>query len=183
MDARFQRAPVVVRPDGDRFLQDDGAGVHAGVDQMDGHAGHLDARGQRIGDRVGAGERGQQRGVHVQPAVAPPLHHRRPEHPHVAGAHDEVDAALGQRVGHGRGQRRPIARGLDHERFDRGLVGAFERPNPPTVRKDEHDVRPDHGVVQERLQVGSGAGDQHRDTPAHQCGHASRARIRAGQER
>ncbi len=45
--------------------QDHRPGVDAGVDEVDGHAEHLDPVGQRLLDRVQAGEGRQQRGMHV----------------------------------------------------------------------------------------------------------------------
>ena len=50
----------------ERLLQDDRPAVHALVDEVDGHAGHLDPVLERLLDRAEPGKGRQQRGVHVQ---------------------------------------------------------------------------------------------------------------------
>ena len=91
---------------------------------------------------------------------------RLAEQLHVAGQHDQPRAALGQPVG-----QRPIARatvGVVRAREHAGRHptrgGALQRGRPAHVGGDRHDLglSPVHGVEQ-RLQVGARAGDQHGD--------------------
>ena len=79
---------------GDLLLHDHRPGVEALVDVVDGHAGRLDAGGERVVDRVRAGEGGQQRGVDVDDAAREAVEERRRQQVHVAGEHDELDAVL-----------------------------------------------------------------------------------------
>ena len=61
----------------ERALEDDRAGVDALVDEVDGHAEHLDAVGERLLDRADARERRQQRRVHVDDALGEAGEERR----------------------------------------------------------------------------------------------------------
>ena len=78
----------------DGALQDHRAGVDAGVDEVDGHAEDLDAVGERLLDRAETGERGQQRGVHVDDGAGEAREESLAEQLHVAGEHDQARAAL-----------------------------------------------------------------------------------------
>ena len=60
------------------------------VDEVDGHAGDLDARRERVADGVCAGEGGQQRRVQVDDAAREGRQHRRAEDAHVAGQDDQL---------------------------------------------------------------------------------------------
>jgi hypothetical protein len=64
---------VVAVEDGDGGLDDDGAGVEAFVDEMDGAAGEFYAVLQGLELGLEAGEGGQQRGVDVEDAVGEAL--------------------------------------------------------------------------------------------------------------
>ena len=89
--------------------------------------GHLDARLQRLADRVEAGEVGQQRGVDVDDAVAEAGDEGRAEQLHVAGEDDEVGAPRLDPVAHRGVAGRPVgvlvARGRPRS-----------RPRPPRAR-------------------------------------------------
>ena len=61
----------------DGLLADHRAGVEPFVDVVDGDAGRLDARGQRVVDRPRAGELRQQRRVDVDDAVGEAIEERR----------------------------------------------------------------------------------------------------------
>ena len=72
-EALAQRLRLVIVEDWNRLLQEDGAGVQALVDEMDGHARDPHAVAQGVADAVEAGEGRQQRRVDVdrrQPAPA-----------------------------------------------------------------------------------------------------------------
>ncbi len=94
LDARVQRFGGVAGQDGDAALVDDVAGVHAGIDVVDGAAGFRDAGGERLRPRLEAGEGGQERRVDVDDAAREGLEQRRLDHAHVAGEHDPLDAGF-----------------------------------------------------------------------------------------
>ena len=70
MDRLLQRRSVAVGWHRDLALHDHRPGVDPLVDEVDADAGDLDARLERLADRVEAGEGGQQGGVDVDDAVA-----------------------------------------------------------------------------------------------------------------
>ena len=83
-------------------------GVEALVDEVDRDAGRLDARRERVVDRVRARERREQRGVDVHDAVREAREKRRREQMHVAGEHDRAR------------RRAPRARSPSRDRAPRG---------------------------------------------------------------
>ena len=89
-------------------LQDDRAGVDALVDEVDGHPEDLHAVVDRLLDRAHAREGGQQRRVDVDDPVGEAGHEAGVEERHVAGEHDQLDAALDEPVGHRGVARRAI---------------------------------------------------------------------------
>jgi hypothetical protein len=62
VDRLFQLAAIAPSGYSDLALEDDGARVDALVDEVDGDAGRLDARLQRLSDRVEPGEAGSSAG-------------------------------------------------------------------------------------------------------------------------
>src|SRR4051794_12321588 len=74
----------------DGALEDDRPGVHALVHEVDGHAEHLHAVGERLLDGADAGEGRQQRRVDVDDALGEGAEEGRREQRHVAGQHDEL---------------------------------------------------------------------------------------------
>ena len=76
------------------LLGDHRAGVHARIDEVDRHAGHLDPVAHRVGDGVGAGKRRQQRGMQVDDPPGERLEQRGRHDAHVAGQHHQVGLRL-----------------------------------------------------------------------------------------
>ena len=126
---------VVAGQDGDGLLRDDRPAVERRVDEVDRAAGHGHAVRQRVGDRVRARERRQQRRMRVEDPPGERGEDRRPDDPHVAGEDDRVDPDGGQRLG----QRRVVA-----ARDERGLDPLLRRPVERRARpvgEDEDDRR------------------------------------------
>ena len=112
VEALEQRLLGVVAEDRDRLGQHDRAAVERRVDEVDRDAGHRHAGRQRVADRVGAGERGQERRVDVEDAAGERVEEGRPDEAHVAGQDDRVDAQRLQRLGQGPRRRAARVAGL-----------------------------------------------------------------------
>ena len=150
--------------------------VDARIHQVHRDAGDLDAPRQRVGHRVRARERRQQRRMDVEPPIPPPTDDRRAEHPHVPGAHDHVDPSPGSALeGRYACGRRGLTRARAPPPGRPGRAPARGRTRRGRSGRTRATRVPPRGVVEQRLQVRPGAGHQHRDTPAHGCTHASRA--------
>ena len=141
-------------------LQDHGPAVDARVDEVDGHAEHLDAVVERLLDRAEPGEGGQQRGMHVDHRAREAREEGLPEQLHVAGEHDQARAARGKPLR----QRLValVAAGVvgarEHGRRHVARAGTLERRGVGDVRGDRHDLRlAAVDGVEQRLQVGAGA--------------------------
>ena len=70
MERVFELLAVARRRHRDLALEDRRAGVDPLVDEVDGDPGDVDARLERLADRVEPGEGGQQGGVDVDDPVA-----------------------------------------------------------------------------------------------------------------
>src|SRR5438128_7057889 len=77
-----------------RTLQDHRTGVHALVDEVNGHAEHLHAVRERLLDRTEPGERREQGGVHVDHRPGKAGQELRREQLHVSRQHDQSRRAL-----------------------------------------------------------------------------------------
>jgi hypothetical protein len=114
--------------------------------------------------------------MHVQPSAAVRLEHRAPEQSHVSRRHDDVDPTTPKEIRHGAVEGLPALEILRVE--DGGLdavgLGPFERLHGGTIREHEGDPGTADGVVEKRLQVRPGAGNEHRDPLPHGRGHATR---------
>jgi hypothetical protein len=132
----------VARLDGDRLLGDDRAGVHALVDEVDGHTGFLCARLEGLADGVEPGKRGQERRMHVDARES--VEEAAAEELHVARADHQLHAVLVEPVGHRLVAL--VAVGivlLGKDRCsDRGALGALERLDSGSVRRDCADGEP-----------------------------------------
>src|SRR4051812_11860562 len=72
------------------FLQDDRSAVDSLVDEVDGHAHHLDSVLERLLDGSDAGKGGQERGVHVDDPAPEAGDEVRAEQLHESREHDEL---------------------------------------------------------------------------------------------
>ena len=146
----------------DRLLPDHRARVEPFVDVVDGDAGRLDARGQRVVDRPRAGELRQERRVHVDDAVGEAIEKRRREEVHVTGEDDQVDPAQLEPLGQLAiaGLTVGIAVELEDAVRNSRCVGAFECGCVAAVGRHGGDRQ---AGVDQRLQVRSVAGDEHPD--------------------
>src|SRR5436309_1955441 len=177
LDPGVQRLSRVALPDLHRFLEHDRAGVDALVDEVDRRTRDLDAMCERVLDRVRAGKRRQQRGVHVQDAAGKALEERCRQELHVAREDDELDASLGEPF------REllvpPLSRlELHHWKgggLDSGPRGPVERLRLRVVGRDRDDRQ---ARVEQRLQVRPLAADEdadHRISPMTSSPPASAA--------
>ena len=78
---------------GDRLLTDDRPGVEAFVHVVDGDARGVDTGVQCVGDRPSTWELREQRWMDVDDTIAEAIEKHRRQQVHIAGEHDEVDAA------------------------------------------------------------------------------------------
>src|SRR4051794_5110894 len=110
------------------LLQDDRPAVDALVDEVDGHSPDPHAVLDRLLDRPYAGERRQQRGVHVDDPSLEATDELGPEDLHEAREHQQVDLALVEPVAHRLVARRPVPVRGDLERggLDAGRGGPLE---------------------------------------------------------
>ena len=92
VDAFGQRVLGVAGQDRHGLLEDDRSAVERAVGEVDGHAGDLHARFQRVLDRVRAGERRQQGRVEIDDRAGQGAQGLGPEQPHVAGQDDQLRA-------------------------------------------------------------------------------------------
>ena len=119
VDPRGEAGLIVAGNDRDRLLDQDRPAVERLVDEMDRDTGHRDAVRQRVGDRMGARESRQQRGMDVEDPSAERRQHPRPDDPHVARQNDDVDTDGGQRR---------LERGVVATRDEGGLEPGLGRP-------------------------------------------------------
>lgn len=91
-----QRILIVILMDRNDLLKNDGAGVVAGIGEMDGDAGDLYTAFQGIANGVGAGKRRQQRRVQIDDGVRIRVKNRRPYQSHVAGEYHQIDPVFPQ---------------------------------------------------------------------------------------
>ena len=154
----------------ERALGDDRAGVDALVDEVHGHARDLDAVGHGLLDGADAGEGREERRVDVDDALREAREERRVEELHVAGEHDELDAALRQPVGDRRvaGRAAVEVGDREHARRHAGVRRPLERPGAGLVRADGDDIDVATAVelVEDGLQVRAVARRQHADLHA-----------------
>ena len=133
--ASQQRSRGVARPDGLGDDTEDGAGVHALVEEERRRAGHLVAGTDRVLHRGGAAPRGQQREVQVDPPVRRHVEGGAGDDRSIGDDRDQVGSQLGQRP-----QELRVARvtGLEHRHprllGDLGDRGGSELPAPPGGR-------------------------------------------------
>ena len=183
-DARGQGIYGVRVQHGHRLLQHDGARVEALVHQVHGGAAHLHPVPPGLTLGVQAGKGGQQRRVHVQDAAREGADEDGGEEPHVAGQAHEVDAVLCEK-GRQHARRSPRAAGSD----DR----APRRVSPPARRargRGVGHVGDHHGKlspelpasrrVDEGLQVGSAAADEHAELHGRDAGVTRKRRPARG---
>jgi len=90
MDAVMEGFGCVVIQNGDGLLADDGAGIHAGIHEMDGAAGDLDAMVEGLLPSFEAGEGGEEGWVDVDDAAGEGAQKVAFEDAHEAAKHDEV---------------------------------------------------------------------------------------------
>ena len=167
LDPLVQGLDGVVVRDRHRGLGDDRAGVDAVVDDEERGAGDLDAVRQRVGRAVHAGERRRQRRVGVDdPAAEPrrgtpsPTSFMKPASTTRSGSCAATASAMR------RSQRLAVVVVLDpvHERRDAGPLGPGQALDAVAVGADgDHRgaVRRVGAGVEQRLEVGAGAGDEH----------------------
>ena len=151
-----------------RTLGDDGAGVVGRVGEVDGHACDLDAALIRVVDGMCTRKARQQRRMQVDDAVGERCQQRVADHAHVAGHDDVLDAVRHELVRDDLVGRDGV--GVDlfgkREGLDTRALGALQALRGRAARHDELDRGVERAVgdaVDERLQVGAGAGDEHAD--------------------
>ena len=135
LDPLVERRLVVGGEDLDGLLEHDRAAVERLVDEVDGRAGHADARDKRVADRMRARERWQERRVGVEDPATERVEHRRPDDPQVAGEDDGVGRGGGEGLRDG-----VVGAARDHGRVDPLLRGPVDRRAGP-VGEDQHDLR------------------------------------------
>jgi DNA polymerase III subunit delta' len=91
LDAGVEGGGGVVVVHGNGLLGDDGAGIDALIDEMDGAAGDFDAVVEGLFPGFEAGERGEQGGMNIDDAVGEGAEEFAFEDAHEAGEDDEVD--------------------------------------------------------------------------------------------
>jgi hypothetical protein len=164
----LQPRPVAIGGHRDLALHDRRPGVDPLVDEVDGDAGRLDPRLERLADRVEAGEGGEQRRVDVDDAIAEAGDEGLAEQLHVASEDDEAGGPRLDPLGH-RGVTR-LAVGELGTRKDAGLHAGvprpLQRPGGGLVGADADHLDPLAPVqrVEDRLQVGPRPGGQHNET-------------------
>src|SRR3954452_5840723 len=126
------------------LLEDDRTAVDALVDEMHGNSGNLDPVVDRLLDRADAGERRQERRMHVDDPAREALDEDRREELHEAREHDELGAASVDPIAEFRVALGPVAVVLLAEDgcLDAGLASAFESARLRAVRgnADDRDV-------------------------------------------
>ena len=88
----------VLIQNGHGLLADDGTGIHAGVDEVHGAAGHLHACVERLFPGFQTGKSGQERGVDIDDAPFEGAQKITFEHAHEAGEDNQVHLRLAQRL-------------------------------------------------------------------------------------
>ena len=149
----------------DRLLAEHPAGVDAFVDEVHGRARLRGTGGERVLDRVGARERGEQGGVHVHDPIREARQERRPQEVHVAGAHHELDAARGEPLGHGPVTRIAVRIVVEREDAGRGAGsrGAREGRRAGDVRRHRRDR---YAGIDQGLEIRAAAADEDADACA-----------------
>ncbi len=179
VEAHQQRRLVVVGQDRDGLLGDDRAAVERRVDEVDGHAGHGDARREGVADGVQARERRQQRGMDVQHAAPERREHRprrrrgdsRRGRPRPAPTAASVSARTASSPPGTRTVSIPCSAAQS---------SAAQARSANTSTTSAAELRP-AGRGDERPQVRAAARDADRDPRAHlPAGPRSRLRVRAG---
>ena len=151
---------------GHRRLGDDRAGVDPLVDDEQRRAGDLDAVRQRVRRSRRPGERRAQRRVGVDHAAGEPAEELRTDQLHEAGQHHQVGLEGRHRVGQGRcpsASRLVNSADLVDEGRHAGRLGAGQALDAVAVGADgDHRgaVRRVRARVEQRLEVGAGAGDE-----------------------
>ena len=154
-------------------LQDHRPAVHAGVDEVDGHAEHLDPVGEGLLDRAEPRKGRQQRGVDVDDGAGEASEEALAEQLHVAGQHDQAGAAGGDPVPEGlvAGAAVGVVAAGEHGGRHATLAGALQRLCLRRAGGDGDDLRLlSVDGVEQRLQVGARSGDEHGDRES--LGHA-----------
>ena len=81
----------IVGLNGNRFLQNDRAGIHSPIDQMDGYSCHPGACAQGISHGMGAWESGKECRVDIEDAVAVGAHKGGTQDSHEPCEKDVID--------------------------------------------------------------------------------------------
>ena len=149
-----------------RLLKDDGAGIDALVDEMDGHPGDLHAVLDRLLDRTQAGKGGQQRRMNVDDPPGEAANEGPAQQLHPAGEHDKLNAAPLEPIRERRVPRLAAGECVagEYPRLDAGSLGPLECSGvgPLGRHAGDLDLVTVHAVDQ-RLQVGPGSGDEDGD--------------------
>ena len=129
---------------------------------MDGHAGRVDAGGERFFDRTGAGEGREERRVDVHDPVPEAVEERRSQQLHEARQHDQLDIQLLEPGRHDEIALLPARMAVEAEggRGDAGGTGALQRIRVLPARRDGDDGQ---AGVDQRLEVRPVAADEHAD--------------------
>lgn len=133
-DSPRKRLFGVAGLNGDRFLEDDRAGIQALVDEVHGGAGPPNAGLQRLPLGVHPGKRREKGWVNIENGPRKSGHERRGENSRVAGQANNVDAALSK--GPKNLPRVVLARQAptrEEHRLDTGAFCHFEGPGPLNV--------------------------------------------------
>ena len=169
-----ERGLVIAGKHRDCLGKDDRAAIERRVDEVHSHAGHRSAGRERVADRVGPGEAGQERGVHVEDAAREGREDGRADEAHETGQDNRVRARGAERLGEHPVRLRP-AGGLARPEpgNERRVEARFGRPvegRARAVGEHEHDpgrqgVARDPGL--EGPQVAPTPRDTHRDQVVH----------------
>ena len=176
LDPLVEPLLVVALLHGHGLLQDHRSVVDLLVDQVHGAAGDLHAPLQGLAYGVRAGERRQQGWMHVDDLVR--------ERPDDLGSEDAHEPRQQDHVGLGgpeplhdgvvelrAGPERPR---VEVHRLDPAPAGPVQGSRRRHVGQDQLDPRPDHGVVEQRLQVRTRSRSQHRRPRLHSRGRYGR---------
>ena len=168
VDVLLERVDVPAFLDSQRTLGDDGAVVVNLVGKVHGHAGHLDATRKRIVNRMGTGKARQQRRMQVDHAIGERRQQRRVHHAHIAGHHHVLAATFEQLMRDDLVSRDGV--GIDilgqRERLDARALSALQTLSRRTARhhKLNRSIELAGGnQIDQRLQIGAGAADEHTD--------------------
>lgn len=167
LDPGVEGGGGVAGEDGDPGLGDDGAGVHAGIDEVDGAAALGSAVVDGLLPGVEAGVGGEEGGVDVEDVAGKGVEEGLFDQAHESGEADELGSGVtegggGLELGF-HGEFLGVAPAVDEGGGEAGILGPLEDECLGVVGEDEDDFGVEAALadgVEDRLHVGAGAGTE-----------------------